>query len=175
MDKESFIDFYNKQVDKIYRFVYFRVGSEETAQDLTSEAFLKLWQAISGQVLQIGWQKKEKVENPRALLYQITRNLITDFYRQKPNFEVILTSDQPELLEIPSQEDLIEKINLESEFEQIKGAVKKIPAEQQEAVLLRYLDEMEIKEVAQILNKSEGAVRVLIHRGLESLKKVLEV
>lgn len=174
MDKTVFIDFYNKQVDKIYRFIYFRVGSEETAQDLASEAFLKLWQSASGGGQNLS-NRRVKVENPRALLYQIARNLVTDFYRQKPAFEAILTSDHPDFLEIPSQEDLMEKINRESELEQIKEAVKKIPAEQQEAVLLRYLDEMEVKEIAQILNKSEGAVRVLVHRGLESLKKVLGV
>lgn len=166
VDKKTFIDFYNKHIDKIYRFIYFRVGLEETAQDLASEAFLKLWQVSTS-------SKKEDIKNPRAFLYQITRNLITDFYRQKPKFEIILASDQLGSLDIPSPENLIEKANLESDLEQIKRAIKEIPAEQQEVVLLRYVDEMDIQEISQILKKSEGAIRVLVYRGLESLKKVL--
>lgn len=175
MNKESFIQFYNQYIGDIYRFVYFRVNSQELAQDLSSESFLRLWQVISGNA---GFgaalsSSAKSVQNPRALLYQIARNLIADFYRGQSKMDVVLASSLPEFIQLPDGDNLIEKISNQSEVDQIMLAVKKIRPEQQEAVLLRYVNEMEIKEIAQILGKSEGAVRVLIHRGLGELRRTV--
>lgn len=164
MDKKDFIQFYNEYVDKIYRFIYFRVDSEETAQDLASEVFLRTWQNL---------QKAPKIINSRAFLYQTTRNLLTDFYRRKSNFEVTLASAEFDPGQLPDKANLVDKINFDLEFEQVRKALNNIQPEQQEAVMLRYLDELEMPEIAQILGKSEGAVRVLLHRGLTALRKFL--
>ncbi len=182
MDKGEFIQFYNRYINDIYRFVYFRVDSEEIAQDLSSEAFLRFWQTIApgvgssnveGGLRAIFTSTTKPIENPRALVYQIARNLVADFFRHKSKLGVVLASSLPEFIQIPDRDDLIEKISIQSDMDQVKAAIKKIKPEQQEAVLLRYVEEMEIKEIANILEKSEGATRVLIHRGLEELKRIL--
>lgn len=167
MDKNAFIQFYDEQAEKIYRFIYFKVDSEETAQDLTSETFLKSWNLFNKPAGQ-------KIDNPKAFLYQIAKNLIVDFYRDKAKTEAILTSVNFDFSTLIANDDIIEKANCESEFEQIKKAISRIQPEQQEAVLLRYVEDMDNKEIAEILGKPEGTVRVLIHRGLTALRKVLE-
>lgn len=168
MDKNAFIQFYNANIEKIYRFIYFKVDSEETAQDLSSESFLKFWHFLSK-------EKEDRINNHRAFLYRIAKNLVVDFHRDKSRFETVLTSANFDLSTIAAPNDIIEKANLHSEFEQIKKAINKIQPEQQEAVLLRYVEDLSNGEIAQILDKSEGAIRVLVHRGITALRKVLEI
>ena len=85
IDEKKFLEIYDENVGKIYRYIYFRLDSEELAQDLTSEVFLKSWQYFSNPAS--GSKKiffrQRHWENPRAFIYQVARNLIVDFYRQK--------------------------------------------------------------------------------------------
>ncbi|MFA4917472.1 MAG: RNA polymerase sigma factor, partial [Syntrophales bacterium] len=127
-------------------------------------AFLRFWNVI--------YTNEKKIDNHRAFLYQIAKNLITDFYRQKEkSSNIVLASNHPTILNIASEKNLMEEINIESDFEQIKHFIKKIQPEQQEVILLKYVDELETKEIAAIMNKPEGTIRVLLHRGLIALKK----
>ena len=72
--KKKFNKIYDEYVGKIYRFVYVKVSSKETAEDLTSQAFTKSWQAMKGGA---------DIKNPKAFVYQIARNLVIDFYRER--------------------------------------------------------------------------------------------
>jgi len=73
--KQEFSQIYDDCIDKIYRFVYFKVNSDDVAQDICSEAFLRGWQAFKSE--------KKVIDNPQAFLYQIARNLVIDHYREK--------------------------------------------------------------------------------------------
>ena len=159
ISEEQFLGLYDAHVGKIYRYIYFRVNAEELAQDLTSEVFLKSWQYLSS----------KSVGNPRAFFYQIARNLITDFYRKKDKTPISLEeiTDKPVADKSDSPLDLAA---ISSDMSSVKKALRQLSPDYQEIIIWRYLDELETKEIAEILNKSEGAVRTLLSRALGELR-----
>lgn len=165
--EEQFLDIYDKYVGKIYRYIYFRVSAAETAQDLTSDVFLKSWQYLSSQQSAVN---SKRLENPRAFLYQVARNLISDFYRKKGNSPLSLEEIADKDAFIVDGRDSVVEIDKNIEIDSVKEAIGSLNADYQEVIIWRYLDEMEIKEMAQILEKSEGAVRVLLSRALAALR-----
>ncbi|MFA5386751.1 MAG: RNA polymerase sigma factor [Candidatus Paceibacterota bacterium] len=172
MDRNEFSKFYDQNIDKVFRFIYLRVDSSETAQDLTSLVFLKFWQNIS---LRNDLQKKSKktISNPRAFLFQIARNQIIDFYRQK-NKNPLSLDGLGELADFKSLKPVFEEmIELNMEMERIKKALKAINPLYADVIIWRYVEDLSNQEIAQILKKREGNVRVLLHRALEALKEQL--
>ena len=178
-DEGAFVWFYDQYAPKIYRFVYLKTNSSPDAEDLTSEAFLRLWKEISNSNNQNpggDFNELKRVENPRALLYQIVRNLVVDYYRKKPKAELIVNEEEEGVLKnIPSQEpDLEEKMALKSDISQVREALKQINDDYQDLILWHYLDDFSVKEIAQILEKPEDTVRVQLHRALMTLQKILK-
>ena len=165
-DPEVFAEIYNHYIDQIYRFIYFKVPRREEAEDLTSEVFLKTWQYLFG--------AQKEVKNLRALLYQIAKNLIVDFYRQRSKVEIIEDEYIIDRVEITHQQSLLSEIDDRSEIINIEKALKKLKDEYKEVIILRYLEQLELPEIAKILNKSKGAVRVLLHRALKVIKDYLK-
>ena len=164
MDKQEFSEFYDKNIDKVFRFVYLRVDTTETAQDLTSLAFLKLWQ-----------RQGSEISNHTAFLYRIARNQIIDFYRQKSKKPISLDK-VGEIADFQvSQPTFSQKIELTLEMERIKKVLYNIKPVYADVIIWHYVDDLSSKEIAQILKKREGNVRVIIHRALQALKEQLEV
>lgn len=169
-DPEVYGKLYDIYVDQIYRFVYFKVGRKEEAEDLTADVFLKTWQYIN----EMG---SEVIENLRAFLYQAARNAVIDFYRSRDQKEFIALpqeereEEKPRVEIIDAKQDLVEKINMASDLEEVKKSLQKIRDEYREVIVLRFIEEMSVKETADILGKSEGAVRVLLHRAVAALKE----
>jgi RNA polymerase sigma-70 factor (ECF subfamily) len=172
--EQQFLVFYDENVAKIYRYIYFRVGSKEQAQDLTSEVFLKSWQYLNGDPQSAG---SKELQNPRAFFYQVARNLIIDFYRQKDKASLSLEeiADKQIADKIADKTDgPLERIAKALDLEAIKQSLWSLNEDYRDVIIWRYLDELEIKEIAEILGKNEGAVRVLLSRALAGLKEVLE-
>ncbi|NQU77853.1 sigma-70 family RNA polymerase sigma factor [Candidatus Falkowbacteria bacterium] len=154
-DAEAFAQVYDAYIDKIYKFIYYKVRTQEQAEDLTSQVFTKLLEYIlSG----------KEIENLQALIYRVARNQVVDHYRSSKvevpiEFAVRETAVSFEA-EIGKKEGLME----------IEKALRKLKGEIKEAMLLRYIDDYSIREVAEILGKSEGSVRVMIHRARKEIK-----
>tara|TARA_Y100000310_G_scaffold74677_1_gene70904 strand:+ start:948 stop:1445 length:498 start_codon:yes stop_codon:yes gene_type:complete len=165
MKKKKFIKLYDKYANDIFRFIYFKISSREKAQDLASEVFLRFWRLIKIK------NQELRIKNKRAFLYKIARNLVIDYYRKKSSKEVPLKDEIAEIL--PGKSDLQKSAEISSDIEQMLKALKSIKHEYQEAVVLYYIDDMKIKEISRILDKTENNVRVLVHRGLEALRKKL--
>ncbi len=165
---QQFIEFYDENIDKIYRFIYFRAPGKQEAQDLASEVFLKAWQYIAD---------GNEVENLRALLYQVARNALTDYYRDKNrralSLDEVRTADDPKQNLVENPESIIKVIDDNLGLERIKKALKNIKEEYQEVIILRYLNDYSLQEVAELMDKSYGAVRVLVNRSLRALKREL--
>ena len=161
-NRKIFTQIYDDYVDRIYRFIFFKVNSEEIAQDLCSETFLRGWQSFS---------KKQKIENPQAFLYQIARNLVIDHYREKGRTQTV--SADYALITDPGQ-DLERQALVNSDLDTIKLALTGLKDNYQELVVWHYIDDLSISEIAKMLKKSEGAVRVTLHRALKSLRNNLE-
>jgi len=163
-DPEAFGQFYDLYVNKIYRFVYFKVSSSEEAEDITAETFLKIWEYIFND---------RKIENLNAFTYQVARNLVVDFYRKKSQQKLIGDSEE-KLQRMPDdRESAAEKMELQSDVEQIEKYLKQMKEEYREVIILKYIEELTVSEIAKILGKKKGNVRVLAHRALNTLKSLI--
>lgn len=160
-DPDAYAELYDAYVKQIYRFVYFKVSSHEEAEDITSEVFLKAWHYL---------QEKKEVKSFSGLLYRIARNAIIDMYRSK--------AGKPES---PLAEDFdpgdggkwYADISSKVDAEKVIHALKKLKQEYQEVITFRYIDELEISEIAEITGKGAIATRVTLHRALQKLKQIL--
>ncbi len=166
--KKTFIKIYDQYVDKIYRFIFLKVNSQEVAEDLCSETFLRVWQFFKNQ--NPDSKTGKKIEKPSAFLYQIARNIVIDYYRQKARLQVVSVEDSP--INDPRQ-NLEEKAFLNSELEQIRNALAGLKEDYQNVIIWHYLDDLPIPEVANLLGRTESATRVLLHRALQSLRQKL--
>ncbi|MCP3682236.1 MAG: RNA polymerase sigma factor [bacterium] len=161
-DKDAFIEAYDLYVDQIYRFVYFKVSDKDDAHDLTSAVFLKVWNYIQE-------NKIKDFKTLKALIYTIARTTIIDHYRKNKNRNISLDIEQE--LDIEDKNQNIEKSAIiSSDFEIVKKKLYELKDEYREIIVLRFIDELSVSEISKIVNKSNGNIRVLIHRALKALQ-----
>ena len=160
--RKEFSKIYDKYIDKIYRFILLKVSSEEITQDLCSETFLRCWQAY-----QRNQSPEPEIQNIQAFLYRIARNLVIDHYREKGRTEFVSAEDFPI---IDPQPGLEEKMALSSDLEQVKIALADLKDDYQNVIIWHYLEDLPIPEVAKMLDRTEEATRVLLHRALGTLR-----
>jgi RNA polymerase sigma-70 factor (ECF subfamily) len=161
-DAEAFGRLYDMHVDRVYRNIYYRVGNEADAEDLTQQVFFKAWQAID---------RYKKMASPFiAWLMTISHNLVVDFYRtrkDKAYLEAEVLADDS----APSPER-----SAEASFEQqrLRRAILQLGGDEQQVVILRFIEGFEFAEIASLLKKKEGNIRVILHRALVKLRNILE-
>lgn len=166
--REAFDTLYLRYVGAINRFIYYRVSNAVDVDDLTANVFWRVWEyAIKN--------KGKEIKNFRALLYKITRNEIANFYRAQGRIPQIVELDDPEeYSEIAdAHEDIFKKQLSAQDVEYLIECVQKLPEPYREIVALRYFEELEIKEIADIIEKTLGNTNVLIHRGKKALRKIM--
>lgn len=160
-DPESFVALYDRYVAQIYRFVFFKVKSKEEAEDVTSDVFLKAWQYC---------QENREIGSFSGLLYRIARNCIIDLYRR--------TSARPEAVALEVDMDVVDQNNYQQNTENkldaaaVLESLHKLKQEYQEVLTLRFIDGLEIDEIATIVGKGQINVRVTLHRALKRLKDI---
>lgn len=160
--QKNFSQLYNQHIDKIYRFIFLRVSSQEIAEDLTSETFLRGWRSFK--------DEEKEIINPSAFLYQIARNLVIDFYREKGKAQIVSAESVP--IDDP-RVNLEEKALLGSDMDTVKQALGNLKENYQVVVIWHYLDDLPVPEIAKIMDKPEGTIRVMLHRALKALKNEL--
>lgn len=165
-DQEAYGELYNIYVDRIYRYIYFKVSKREEAEDLTSEVFLKTWQYLC--------DSDNEIRNFKALLYQIARNLVIDLYRQRSRAETINSEEMLEQIEDAKQQSLLTEIEIKIDIDKIEKSIRVLKDEYKDVVVLKYIEELSINEISEIMNKSKGAIRVMLHRALSILRNNLE-
>ncbi|MFN3301951.1 MAG: RNA polymerase sigma factor, partial [Patescibacteria group bacterium] len=147
-------------VEKIRRFILFKISQKEVAEELTNSVFIKtLNYLLEGQ----------EIENFRAFLYQTARRLVIDFYRTK-SYEVPLD----EALKISVDKDINKIIDQKLEIEKIKKYLSILKPEHQEIVILRFFEGLPFKEIAKIVGQSEENVRTIASRSIKKLKEYLK-
>ena len=160
-DAAAFGEIYDTHVDSVYRYLLYRVREPSDAEDLTSEVFTRAF----ANVHRYRWQGKSFL----AWLYTIARNAVTDRRRRdRPTVELDNAHGLAE--EGPTAHD---RAVLGEEVDALRGAVKHLTGEQQEVLVLRFVDDLSSREVADILGKNEGAVRALQFRALGRLRRIL--
>jgi RNA polymerase sigma-70 factor (ECF subfamily) len=164
-DGEAFGQLYDRYVDVVHRYIAYRVSNHALAEDLTSETFLRALRRISSYT----WQGRDF----GAWLVTIARNLIADHYKSSRYKLELATSDLVEAGAERSadspEDEVLTGITNTTLFE----AVKKLNPEQQECIVLRFLQGMSVAETATILGKNENAIKALQYRAVKSLGRML--
>ncbi len=167
-DRQAFIKVYDENVEEIHRFVYFKISNHEEANDLTSMIFLKTWHYI---------QNKSLIEAKtlRALLYKIARTSIVDYYRETGSKLTLSIDDEDNPIEIVNdKEDLDEKVDKKNDLALIKRLLPRLKEEYREVLVMRFINDLSISEIADISGKTKGGVRVSIHRALNTLRDLVK-
>ena len=160
--QKKFAYIYDRYVKKVYLFVYLKVSSQEIAEDITSRVFTQSWNKF---------KEVKQLENARAYIYRIARNEVVNYYREKSKLKIVST----ESIEVSGPKPEIEKeTQAKSDIEEIKKAVSLLKDDYQNIVIWHYLDNLPVKEIAGILDKPQGTVRVMLHRALKEVKDTLE-
>ncbi len=162
--KDQFSKIYDQYIEKIYRFVYLKVNSQDLAEDITSKVFIKAWKAYSSPDFVL--------KNENAFLYQIARNAVVDYYREKGRDRTLKIDASLDISDPGTSAH--EKAILSADIEVVKKAISQLDKEQQDIVIWHYLDDMPIAEIAGILGRPEGTVRVMLHRGLNVIKSLIK-
>ncbi len=159
---EAFGRLYDMHVDRVYRNIYYRVGNEADAEDLTQQVFLKAWQAIG---------KYKKMASPFvAWLMTISHNLVIDFYRTRKDRAYL----EAEVLADDSAESPERAAEASFEQQRLRRAILQLGGDEQQVVMLRFIEGFDFAEIASLLKKKEGNIRVILHRALVKLRSILE-
>lgn len=158
--QKMFLEAYNDFNDAIFRHCFFRISDREKARELTQEAFMRYWSYLS---------QNKNIQNIKALLYRIANNLIIDEYRKKK------TDSLEELSEKgfePSDARL--EIHTDSiEIKEIVVMLNKLDNKYKQAFVMRHIDGLSLKEIAEATGESEGNISIRIHRATKQLKNLL--
>ncbi|MGW3952541.1 ECF subfamily RNA polymerase sigma factor, BldN family [Streptomyces sp. NPDC004752] len=162
-EAEAFGRLYDQYSDTVYRYIYYRVGGKATAEDLTSETFLRALRRIST----FTWQGRDF----GAWLVTIARNLVADHFKSS-RFRLEVTTG--EMLDANEVERSPEDSVLESlSNAALLDAVRRLNPQQQECVTLRFLQGLSVAETARVMGKNEGAIKTLQYRAVRTLARLL--
>ena len=161
-DTQAIGELYECYRVNIFRYLYYRTSDTQTADDLTSEVFLRMIRALNS-------YRQQEVAF-LAWLFQIARNLLTDHYR-KMSYRSHLQLEEQEMVQQEPNSHPHSEARLNSLA--IRQALERLNDEQRDVIVMRFVTGMPIAEVAQALNKSEDAVKGLQRRGLAALRDVL--
>ncbi|MBI2050371.1 MAG: RNA polymerase sigma factor [Parcubacteria group bacterium] len=163
-DEQAFGTLYDKYVEDIYRFVVMRVRNTHEAQDVTAEVFLKAWQYVSVQ--------KKYIKDFRALLYRIARNVVIDHYRSSQKEVAAFDEDGLESVEDMSS-NIVENIQHNDDMRLVFQVLDQLSDDHRELIILRYVQDLSIKEIAEAQGKTNGAIRVALHRAVKQIKTLI--
>jgi len=153
--KQNFTDYYNQYKDKIFNYFWYRVNfNRALAEDLTADAFLKAFKSFNG---------FDHNRSFQSWMYAIAKNHLLNYYRTANRETDLLTAEKMGVNELKKIENRLE---LERAFE----LINQLSEYHREVLLMRFSDGLDNREIAEILNKDEGAVRTQISRALEELR-----
>ena len=160
--KNNFIKAFDIYADAIFRYCLVRVTNRETAKDLTQTTFFKTWNyLVDG----------KKVKDLKNFLYKVAHNLVVDYYRLKKT-ESLDSLFDGEAFDPPAVEEFSIEEKADASF--ALKILDKIPTEYREVVVLRFVEGLSFKDIAEITKESENTVTVRFHRALEKLKKIFD-
>ena len=163
-DPEAFGILYERYVNKVYSYIYYRVGNHHDAEDLTARTFHRALDHIDHYV--------QRGAPFSAWLYRIAHNLVANWHRDHSRRKVVSLEDvnlSPPLREGPQH--LAEQREEENE---LLAAVRRLPADRQQLLILKFVEEMSNTQIGLVMGRSEGAIKSLYHRTLLSLREMLE-
>jgi RNA polymerase sigma-70 factor (ECF subfamily) len=165
-DPQAFDGLYLLYADRVFRFLAARLGNTEAAEEVTAQVFLRLIEKIE----QYQMAPKDNAAIFTAWLYRLAYNKMVDVLRrQKHHHHVSIQVAEA----MPHGQPMHEAVEERLEFQQVMEKVQLLNDQQRQVILLRFVEGLSIAETAQIMDKSEGAIKALQHRSLESLRRFL--
>lgn len=163
-DEAALEEIYDRYEERIFAYIYRRIGDPTLAEDLTAQVFLKMLEAI----------RKEKAWHSSfsGWLYRIAHNLVIDTYRKRGRATYMSIDDAPTL--VTKEEGPAQAAERQLDADNLRKAIECLTDEQAAVVSLRFLEGYSITEVATMLEKTEGAIKALQYRAVSNLRRLLE-
>jgi RNA polymerase sigma-70 factor (ECF subfamily) len=171
-DRDAFGLLYERHVTAIYRYVYYRVGSMEDAEDLTARVFARALKHVHNY--------NDRGVPFTAWLYRIAHNVVANFHRDNSRHPAVPLDEVDELRSHAHEShdgddgDQDQRIDSERERERLLQAIRLLPEERQHLIVLKFVEQMQNAEIGQIMNRSEGAIKSLYHRTLLQLREIMD-
>ena len=165
-DPRAFEALYRKYVAQVYSFALYELRDPHAAEDVTAQVFLR---ALAG-LPHFREQAEGQESSFRVWLFQIARNALSNEKRRVRRHP---TSPIDLALEYPASDDVAATAGNRVEMQRVWRHIEQLPADRRRALVLRFVNEMSTREISEVLGKSEGATRVLIHRSLQSVASQL--
>lgn len=165
-DPRAFEALYRKYVAQVYNFALYELRDQHAAEDVTAQAFMR---ALAG-LPRFREQAQPPASSFRVWLFQIARNAISNEKRRmRRHPEAPLDA----ALGVPATDDVAAAAAQRDDLRRVFQALDRLPADRRSALVLRFVQEMSTREIGQVLGRSEGATRVLIHRSLQAVARHL--
>lgn len=161
--EQQFLESYEAHADPLFRFAHFQLSNKEAAKDVVADVFMSTWKYLS---------EGGTVENMRAFLYASVRNRIID-HRRKKKEESLDTLSEAGF--DPRDEHAHVNIERSAEARRTFDLIREMDAWYREPILLRFVEGLSIKEIAEILGESENVISVRIHRGIKQIQKQVHI
>jgi RNA polymerase sigma-70 factor (ECF subfamily) len=155
-DMEVFAELYDRYVEKIYNFIFFKTFHRETAQDLTSETFFKAIRSLDS---------FDPTRPFAPWLYRIAHNTVIDYFRTRKE-----TVDIDDMWDIGEESTVEATLDTEIDFAAVKKHLAHLSDEQREIVIMRVWDEMPYRDIAEVIGKSEANCKMIFSRALSKLR-----
>ena len=159
-DAEAFGELYARYVKKMYSYIFHRTGNTQDAEDLTAKVFIRAYSHIGNYV--------DRGAPFQAWLYRIAHNLVANWHRDQARRKIIALDDYvAHSLQSETPERLAEDVE---ERDQLMEAVRRLPEERQQLLLLKFIEQLSNAEIGEIMGRTEGAIKSLYHRTLLALR-----
>ena len=161
----DFTELYRAHLRDVYSYAYYRIGNHHDAEDLTEQTFLQAYRHF---------ERAMAESNGRPLrpwLIRIAHNLAANYYRDRSRRPQTPLDDAAALSDLHRTDELVEG---REELGRVLEGVAELPDDRREALIMRFALDMDNREIARALGRSEGATKVLIHRAIRQLERTLD-
>jgi RNA polymerase sigma-70 factor (ECF subfamily) len=165
IDPEAFGRLYERYVEKIYNYVYYRTGNHHDAEDLTARVFHQALQHLP--------RYRDRGAPFSSWLYRIAHNLVANWHRDRSRRQVV-SLDLVAQVGNPADGSPLDRVALGERRIVLLAAIQQLPAERQQLLTLKFVERLPNAEIGRIMGRSEGAVKSLYHRTLQALRETLE-
>jgi RNA polymerase sigma-70 factor (ECF subfamily) len=161
LDSQALAEIYDSYAEAIYRYLYRYLGDAHLAEDLTSEVFVRLLQVLD--------TSRAPRDQLKGWLYRVAHNLAMDWFRQQakgetlPLYEELVSDSQSPAIWMEEHQDQY----------RLRQAIRQLTPSQQQVILLRFGEDLKIKQVSQLMDKSEGSIKLIQFRAVKRLRKIL--
>lgn len=160
--ESQFIKSYDSYADPLFRHCYLRVFDKDLARDLVQEAFIRVWNYLA---------EGKEIRNFKSFLYRVVDNLIIDNSRKRRTISLDLLQEKGVEPRLDVEAGRFEKL---IDAKRASEIIVRLEEPYRQVILLRYLDDLPVKEIAKICGETENNISVRIHRGLKKLNEILD-